>query len=111
MTYAYGEVPLHLLTAKNCNFQIIGGDATGTYRFVTDFYGLTVMSIDFQRVMDVLIARFREVFVFTDDILIVTKGTKQEHLDKVWEILSVINDAELHLKGGKCKVAKQKLNG
>ena len=24
MTYAYGQIPLHLLTAKHCNFQIIG---------------------------------------------------------------------------------------
>ena len=30
MTYAYGQVPLHLLTAKHCDFQIIGGDSTGT---------------------------------------------------------------------------------
>ena len=37
MTYAYGQVPLHLLTAKHCNFQIIGGESTGTYRFVTGF--------------------------------------------------------------------------
>ena len=25
MIYAYGQVPLHLLTAKHCNFQIFGG--------------------------------------------------------------------------------------
>ena len=43
MTYAYGQVPLHQLTAKHCNFQIIGGESTGTYRFVTGFYGLSVM--------------------------------------------------------------------
>ena len=29
MTYAYGQVPLHLLTAKHCYFQIIGGESTG----------------------------------------------------------------------------------
>ena len=109
MTYAYGQVPLHLLTAKHCNFQIIGGESTGTYRFVTGFYGLTVMPTEFQKVMDLLLARFREVFVFIDDILIVTKGTKQEHLDKVREILKVIDDAELQLKAGKCNFAKQEI--
>ena len=109
MTYAYGQVPLHLLTAKHCNFQIIGGESTGTYRFVTGFYGLTVMPTDFQKVMDLLLARFREVFVFIDDILIVTKGTTQEHLDKVREILKVIDDAELQLKAGKCNFAKQEI--
>ena len=109
MTYAYGQVPLHLLTAKHCNFQIIGGESTGTYRFVTGFYGLTVMPTEFQKVMDLLLARFIEVFVFIDDILIVTKGTKQEHLDNVREILKVIDDAELQLKAGKCNFAKQEI--
>ena len=37
MTYADGQVPLHLLTSKHCNFQIIGGESTGSYRFVTRF--------------------------------------------------------------------------
>ena len=86
---------------------MIGGDSTGTYRFVTGFYGLTVMATEFQKVMDILLARFREVFVFIDDILIVTKVTTQEHLDKVRQILKVIDDAELQLKAGKCKFAKQ----
>ena len=67
MTYAYGQVPLHSLTAKHCNFQIIGGESTGTYRFVTGFFGLTVMPTEFQEVMDYLFAKFREVFVFIDD--------------------------------------------
>ena len=49
------------------------------------------------------------MFVFIDDILIVTKRTKQEHLDKVRDILIVIDDAELQLKEGKCKFAKQEI--
>ena len=81
MTYAYGQIPLQLLTAKHCNFQIIGGESMGTYRFVTGFYGLTVMPTEFQKVMDLLLANFREKFVFIDDILIVTKGNKAEHLN------------------------------
>ena len=71
MTYAYGQVPLHLLTAKHCNIQITSGQSTGTYRFVTSFYGLSVMPTEFQNVVDMLLAKFRDVFVFIDDILIV----------------------------------------
>ena len=37
MRYAYGQVPLDKETIKYCNFQIIGGRATGTYRFITVF--------------------------------------------------------------------------
>ena len=108
MTYAYGQIPLHQLTAKHCNFQIIGGESTGTYRFVTGFYGLTVSRQNF-KVMDSLLARFREVFVFIDDVLIVTKGTKQQHLDKVREILKVIDEAELQLKARNCIFAQQEI--
>ena len=109
LTYAYGQVPLHLLTAKHCNFQIIGGESTGTYRFVTGFYGLSVMPKEFQKIMDILLAKFREVFVFIDDILIVTKGTKNQHLDKEREILKTLDHAELQLKAGKCNFAKNKI--
>ena len=107
MTYAYGQIPLNQLTAKHCNFQIIGGESTGTYRFVTGFYCLKVMPTEFQKVMDNLLAKFRDVFVFINDVLIVTKGTKQQHLDKVREILKAFDEAELQLKAGKCIFAKQ----
>ena len=107
MTYAYGQVPLHQLTAKHCNFQIIGGKSTGTYRFITGFFGLSVMPREFQKGMDSLLAKFREDFVFVYDILIVTKGTKKEPLDKVREILKSMNAAKLQLKAGKCNFAKK----
>ena len=53
MTYAYGQVPFHQLPARQCNFQIIGGESTGRYRFVTGFYCLSVMPTKFQKVMDI----------------------------------------------------------
>ena len=59
--------------------------------------------------MDLLLARFREVFVFINDILIVTKGTKNKHLNKVREILKAMNEAKLQLKAGKCNFAKQEI--
>ena len=67
------------------------------------------MPTEFQKVMDLLLAKFREVFVFIDDILIVTKGNKAELLNKVREILKVLDEAELQLKAGKCKFAKQEI--
>ena len=67
------------------------------------------MPKEFQKVIDLLLAKFREVFVFIDDILIVTKGIKNEHLDKVPEILKTLDNAELQLKAGKCKVAQSEI--
>ena len=61
------------------------------------------------KVMDNLLAKFREVFVFIDDILIVTKGTKQDHIENVRETFKTLNAAKLQLKAGKCNFAKQKI--
>ena len=69
MTYAYGQIPLHELTTKNCNFQRVGGgESTGTYRFTTGYYGLTIMPTEFQKLMDLTFANTNSVFVYKDDI-------------------------------------------
>ena len=67
------------------------------------------MPTEFQKVKDLLLAKFREVFLFIDDILIVTMGTKNEHLDKVREILKALDNAELQLKAGNCKIAQSQI--
>ena len=109
MTYSYGQVPLHELTKKHCNFQKVGGESTGTYRFTTGYYGLTVMPTEFQKLMDLTLANINSVFVYIDDILIVTKGTKQEHVNKVKEVMRVLDDANLQLKAGKCIIAQESI--
>ena len=52
LKYAFGQVPLNPELAKHCNFAIIGGKASGIYRFKTGFCGLTVMPTEFQRIME-----------------------------------------------------------
>ena len=37
LKYAYSHIPLYESIAKPCNFNILGGKATGTYRFVNGF--------------------------------------------------------------------------
>ena len=51
LKYAYSQSKLTAETAKQCNFNIIGGQATGTYRFLTGFYGLAEMPAEFQKAM------------------------------------------------------------
>ena len=87
--------PLASINSKTLQFSDNRWRITGTYRFVTSFYDLSVMPTEFQKVMDNLLAKFREVFVFIDDILIVTKGTKQNHIEKVREILKTLDAAKL----------------
>ena len=37
LRYAYGPLMLHIETAKQCNFSVVGGLAEGTYSFKTGF--------------------------------------------------------------------------
>ena len=53
LRYAHSQLPLDKDTAKYYNFNIIGGQATGTYRFNTGLYGLTDMPADFQKAVDI----------------------------------------------------------
>ena len=48
-------------------------------------------------------------FVYIDDILIVTKGTKQEHVTAVREIIKVLDDANLQIEAGKWKIAQKSI--
>ena len=52
LKYAYSQLYLEPETARHRNFNIISGEGTGTYRFITGFYGLTDMPAAFQKVMD-----------------------------------------------------------
>ena len=109
LKYAYGQVPLNAELAKHCNFAIIGGKASGIYRFLTGFYGLTVMPPEFQRIMDELLACIQNVFIFIDDILIVTKGSRDEHEKKVREVFSILDKNNLRLKEDKCKIGQTQI--
>ena len=87
---------------KQCNLQIIRGEATGTLGFLTGFYGLTILPPEFQTIMGLLLANSRELCIFIDDELIVPKGTMNNSLAKAWEILKTLGYANLQLKVGKC---------
>ena len=43
LTYAYGQLPLSQDSSVHCNFSLVGGRSTGTYRFKTGFHDLTRM--------------------------------------------------------------------
>ena len=52
LKYAYSQLKLHPDTSRHCNFNIICGDSTDTYRFKTGFYRLTDMPAEHQKAMD-----------------------------------------------------------
>ena len=108
LTYAYGQLPLSEETSVHCNFSLVGGRSTGTYRFRTGFfYGLTSMPAEFQRVMDSILNEFPQANAFIDDILVTTKGTEVQHISLVEKILRKLNHENISLKLPKCEFAKR----
>ena len=76
LKYAYIQLSLDPGTARHCNFNIISGEGTGTYRFITGFYGLTDMPAAFQKVMDYTLVGLQNTHCFLDDIIVVRRGSK-----------------------------------
>ena len=67
------------------------------------------MPTEIQKVMDLTLANLNSVFVYIDDILIITKGTKQEQIKKVWEGMKSLDEADLQLKAEKRVIARQRV--
>ena len=83
LTYAYRQLPLSQNTSVHCNFSLVGGRSTGTYRFKTGFYGLTTMPAEFKRVMESILFDYPQARAFIDDILVVTKCSEIEDIATV----------------------------
>ena len=91
LTYAYGQLPLSEETSVHCNFSLVGGRSTGTYRFRAGFYGLISKPAEFQRVMNSILNKFPQANTFIDAILVTTKGTEVKHISLVEKICRKIN--------------------
>ena len=87
LKYAYNQLNLDLVTARHCNFNIVSGEGTATYRFITGFYGLTDMPAPFQKAMNYTLAGLIINHYFLDDIIIVSRGSKEDHLKLIYKCL------------------------
>ena len=110
LKYAYSQLKLTPETARQCNFNIIKGKATGTYRFLTGFYGLADMPAEFQKAMDRTLNHSKNTLCFLDDILIVSKGSETEHKKLITDVLIKLNKENLSLKLSKCEFFKTEVN-
>ena len=110
LNYAYSQLKLTPETARHCNFNILGGKATGTYRFLNEFYGLADMLAEFQRAMDRTLNNSKNTFCFLDDILIVSKGSEAEHEKLITDVLIKLNRENVSLKLSKCEFFLTEVN-
>ena len=109
LQYSYSQLKFHSDTARHCNFNIVSGGMTGTYRFKTGFYGLTDMPAEFQKAIDCTLAGLDNTFCFMDDILIVSRGGIEKHLDLVRKSLIKLDQEIPRINLAKCHVAKEKI--
>ena len=91
MKNIYSQLTLDNATSQQYNFSIVVGDITGTYRFLTGFYGLDDKPNEFQRVMDTTIGSIPFTTYYIDDILIGSKGSHKELKDIVNRVLSILD--------------------
>ena len=111
LKYAYSQLKLIAKTAKQCNFNIIGGQATETYRFLIGLYGLADMPAEFQNAaMDRTLNHAKNTFCFLDDTLVVSKGSEQELEKMIMNVLEKLDRQNLALKLSKCEFFQNEVN-
>ena len=110
LKYAYSQLKLHPDTSRHCNFNIIRGDSTGTYSFETGFYGLTNMPEEFQKAMDCILVALTNTYCFRDDIIAVSKGSKESHNKYVYNCLQKLDADSLRINLSQCHFAKHQIN-
>ena len=106
LKYAYCQLNLDPETARHCNFNIISSEGTGTYRFISGSYGLTDMPAAFQKVMDYTLVGLQKTYCFLDDIIIVSRGSKEELIKLVYKCLKKLDEDNLRINLPKCHFAK-----
>ena len=67
------------------------------------------MPTEFQKAKDVELANIPNTYVFLDDILVVKKGSKEDHYNVVKTVQTKLNKANVRLKSEKCKLAQKEI--
>ena len=80
LDYAYGQMKQAPETRKHCNLAMTGEKIKGYYRFLKGVYGPADIMTIFQEKIDRTLRH--QTPVWLDDVIIVTRGTKEQHTQK-----------------------------
>ena len=105
LRYAISQIPLNKATREQYNFSLIGGNATGTYKFQTEFYGLKDMPAEFQKAVDLTLTSCNNIYAYLGDVPMVTKGSIETHRQKLQTVLTKLHEENLAIYLNKCKFA------
>ena len=78
-------------TSRQCVFAITGGKFSGYYRYKKRFYGLADIPTIFQEKFDRTLEYSTPAWL--DDIIVVTRGSEQDHERKLFDILNKLEKA------------------
>ena len=84
-----------------------GGDFTGYYRFLNGFYRLADIPTIFQERIDTTLDHKHPAWL--DDIIIVTKGSIEEHETEVRETMKKWEQVGYRLNPKKCEIFKKEI--
>ena len=82
---------------------------TGTYHFKTGFYGLTDKPAEFQKTIDCALAGLHNTSCFLDNILKMSRGRIEDHLDLMIKCLIKLDQKNLCINLAKCHFAKDQI--
>ena len=94
LDYAYGQTQFVRKsdeTSRQCVFALTGGNFSGYYRFKKGFYGLADIPTIFPEKIDRTLDYCTPAWL--DDIIVVTRGKKQDHEKKLFDILNELEKA------------------
>ena len=77
LDYVFGQMRLAPKTSKHCNFAVTGENMNRYYLFLKGFYGPADTPTIFQEKIDSSLGH--QTPVWLGDIIIVTRGTDEEH--------------------------------
>ena len=101
LDYAYCQLKLSRAARNLCIFAVTGGNFTGYYRFLKGFYGLAdIPTIFREKIVQTLENKHP---AWLDDIIVVTKGSKEEHMKELIDVLTKLENAGYRLSETKPK--------
>ena len=104
LRYANSQIPLDKSTREQCNFSLIGGNATGTYQFQTDFTASRTCRPNFKKPL-ISHTNCSNTYAYLDNMMIVTKGSVEIHKQKLQTILGKLDGENFAISLDKCKFA------
>ena len=90
LDYAYGQMKLAPETSEHCNFAVTGENMNGYYRFLKGFFGPADIPTVFQEKIDRTLGH--QTPVWLDNIIIVSRGTKEERTRKLYSVLTKLEN-------------------